>query len=122
MGYASKAGRAFANPTKPEAFAICDRCGLTYNHSKLVWQWQYAGLTLINKRILVCTVTCLDKPSPFLKTIVLPPDPLPVKNPRPEFFVQDEGTIQPAPQQPRTAQQLYAQQLAGQGLPIPDDE
>jgi len=30
--------------------------------------------------------TCLDKPQIQLRTIIIPPDPLPVINPRPEFY------------------------------------
>jgi len=36
-------------------------------------------------RLLVCR-RCLDKPQIQLRTIVIPPDPLPVINPRPEFY------------------------------------
>jgi hypothetical protein len=40
---------------------------------------------LQNLRLLVCC-ECLDKPQPALKTIVIPPDPLPVLNSRPENY------------------------------------
>jgi len=40
---------------------------------------------LQNLRLLVCK-TCLDVPQPALKTIIIPPDPLPVLNPRPENY------------------------------------
>lgn len=42
-------------------------------------------MQLQNLRLLVCD-TCLDVPSLQLKTIILPPDPLPVFNPRPEAY------------------------------------
>lgn len=42
-------------------------------------------MQLQNIRILVCS-QCLDVPSIQLKTIILPPDPLPVFNPRPEQY------------------------------------
>lgn len=42
-------------------------------------------MQLQNLHILVCD-TCLDIPSIQLKTIILPPDPLPVFNPRPEQY------------------------------------
>lgn len=42
-------------------------------------------MILQNLRILVCR-TCLDRPQIQLKTIILPPDPLPVLNPRPELY------------------------------------
>lgn len=68
-------GRAEVDPENPSAWGICDRCNFTYNLRDLVWQYQWAGETLINKRILVCTRTCLDDPSPFLRAVILPPDP-----------------------------------------------
>lgn len=43
-------------------------------------------MQLQNLRILVCTQTCLDVPQPQLRTIILPPDPVPVSNPRPELY------------------------------------
>lgn len=90
MSYASGRGHAVVNPNNPEAFAVCDRCGHWYPHAQLSWQHEYAGPKLVNLRLLVCP-RCLDKPAEFLRSIILPPDPLPVKNPRPEFFSADEG-------------------------------
>jgi len=51
----------------------------------LQWQYQFSGVQLQNLRILVCR-PCLDIPQIQLKTIVIPPDPLPVLNPRPENY------------------------------------
>lgn len=42
-------------------------------------------MQLQNLNILVCP-DCYDKPQIQLKTIILPPDPLPVRNPRPEPY------------------------------------
>ena len=81
MGYASKAGRARISARNPRALAICDRCGLTYNHVNLQWQYDWAGASLINKRLLVCD-TCLDVPQSQLRAIVVPADPVPILNPR----------------------------------------
>lgn len=69
----------------PNALAVCDRCSFTYNHSDLSWDYQWSGVKLQNLRLLVCK-TCLDTPQTQLKTIVIPPDPLPVLNPRPEQY------------------------------------
>jgi len=89
MGYASKAGRARTDVNNPKAFAVCDRCGIWYNHSDLNWQFDYRGRTLQNIRILVCEI-CMDEPQPQLKPRIIPPDPLPVLNARTEPFCQDE--------------------------------
>lgn len=78
-------GKARVSMRSPQAQAVCDRCYLNYSHSNLSWQMQWSGVKLQNLRILVCK-TCLDCPQPQLKTIVIPPDPLPVLNPRPENY------------------------------------
>lgn len=83
-------GRAQVNAESPRAFASCDRCGFNYNLVNLNWQYDYAGIGLINKRIKVCSI-CLDKPAEFLKTIILPADPVPVDQPRPEPYALDEN-------------------------------
>ena len=51
---------------------------------------QWSGSQLQNLRLLVCD-TCLDVPQQQLRSIVLPPDPLPVFNPRPENFAADNN-------------------------------
>ena len=60
----------------PERAAQCQRCGDVYSLSDLSYQYQWAGLQLINTNFLVCP-TCLDVPAPFQRTIILPPDPPP---------------------------------------------
>lgn len=89
MGYSSLSGRARTSSRNPQAHAICDRCGGRYNHIDLQWQYDWSGASLINKRILVCQ-SCNDRPQVQLKSIILPPDPLPILNPRPELFTQAE--------------------------------
>lgn len=91
MGYASKSGRAHTSATRPVAFKVCDRCGMWYNGPDLVWQFDWAGTSLINKRILVCKRTCLDRPQNQLRAIILPADPVPTANPRTEPFAEDEA-------------------------------
>lgn len=85
-------GRARVSQRNPSAHAICQRCGFRYNRSDLVPQYQWCGLTLQNLEIYVCTRTCLDVPQPALKSIVIPPDPLPVYRPFPENYVDTEPT------------------------------
>ena len=83
-------GRAEVDTDSPRAFAVCDRCGFLHNHYQLQFQYQWAGAKKINKRILVCP-TCLDTASEFLKTLILPADPPPIINPRPENYTIDEA-------------------------------
>lgn len=90
-------GRAKVDAKNPRAFAICDRCGLLYNHADLVWQWDWRGNVLANIRLLVCKLTCLDKPFEGYRPLKLPADPVPIKNPRPVQYAIDEGsTNQPS--------------------------
>jgi len=89
VAYASQSGRARTNPRAPQAHAICDRCGFRVNRVDLQWQFDWAGASLINKRILVCD-TCYDEPQQQLRAIVVPADPVPIENPRIEYFVDDE--------------------------------
>jgi len=85
MGYASQSGRARTSSSNPQAHAICDRCGFRYNHVDLRWQFDWAGASLINKRLLVCG-PCYDEPQQQLRAIVIPPDPMPIVNPRIQNF------------------------------------
>jgi len=83
-------GRARVSARNPQAFGICDRCGILYNHTNLQWQYDWAGASLINKRILVCD-TCNDVPQQQLRAIVLPADPVPILNPRVQDYVGSES-------------------------------
>lgn len=89
MAYASKSGRAKTSPRDPRAFAVCDRCAIWYNHYQLRWQFDWAGASLINKRILVCD-TCYDEPQNQLRAIIIPADPVPIVQPRVEPYAWDE--------------------------------
>lgn len=110
MGYASISGRARTSSRSPQAFAVCDRCGMWYNHTNLNWQFDWAGASLINKRILVCR-DCTDVPQNQLRAIVIPADPLPVRNPRTEPYAYDETDVRVV-SQPPTIDPVT-------GLPIP---
>ena len=60
-----------------------------HNHVDLRWQYDYRGRSLQNLRILVCQ-ECYDTPQPQLKPRIVPPDPIPIKNARTEFFAEYE--------------------------------
>jgi len=86
-------GRAQVSQTAPRALAVCDGCGFMFNLDDLQWQWDWLqGPRLFNKRILVCR-TCLDVPQESGRTIVLPPDPIPVANPRPEAYALADNPV-----------------------------
>jgi hypothetical protein len=86
MAYGSITGRARTSARSPQAHAICDRCGFRYNHVNLSWQYEWSGAALVNLRLLVCQ-PCQDRPQEQLRAKIIPPDPLPVLNPRPMDFI-----------------------------------
>lgn len=82
--------RATIDPSNPRAVGTCDRCGFWYNLDQLHYQHQWSGTQLINMRLRVCDI-CMDEPSMHLKTVILPPDPVPVHDARPEPYEIDEA-------------------------------
>lgn len=87
MGFGDIHGHARVDPRRPRAFGRCDSCGFTYNLRDLRKQYEWAGASIVWQGQLVCD-SCYCKPQPQLKAIRLPPDPVPVKNPRPWNFNQ----------------------------------
>lgn len=86
---------AKVNPQNPENWAQCDRCGFWRNGSDLVFQVQWAGMSMYSDSALVCADRCFDTPNEQLRTIVLPPDPPPVVDARvPNFSYEEFTTIQ----------------------------
>ena len=84
--------RARTDASSPRAWATSDRSSFIGNHENLLWQKEWAGTGLINKRLLVYADE-YDTPNRQLGTIVLPPDPLPVMNARPENYAIDEQPV-----------------------------
>lgn len=82
-------GRAEVDPRAPKPFGTCDFCGIQYNLEDLSPQLRYAGRGLINTNLLVCR-RCKDIPAPFVVPVILPPDPDPIMNARPEPYAIDE--------------------------------
>ena len=82
-------GHASVDPDAPRAFATCDRCGFLYQLASLHFQHQWCGPKIQNLRLLVCD-DCLDIPAPFLRALILAPDPDPIFNVRPEQYSIDE--------------------------------
>lgn len=82
-------GRTEVDTDNPACFAICDRSGFRRNLKDLSWQMQWAGQALLNLRLLVRPES-LDIPQEQLRTLILPPDPPPILNARPETFYIDE--------------------------------
>lgn len=90
MSYLSRTGRARVDPKNPQAFGVCDRCGIWHNLPDLVWQHAWRGNDLVNIQLRVCPV-CLDIPFQNDRPLYIPPDPPPVSQPRAEQFAISEG-------------------------------
>lgn len=74
------------DPNDPHAVGVCDGCSFWVNFLDLRQQMEYrGGSTPVWNGFLVCT-KCYDTPNeaPQFKRLVLPPDPVPVLNPRVE--------------------------------------
>jgi len=86
-------GNAQISARAPRALGVCQRCGALYNLDVLQWQhdWQQ-GPRLKNLRIKVCP-SCYDVPQENCRTIVLPPDPVPVAYPLPEDYVGADNPL-----------------------------
>lgn len=79
-------GRARVSATNPRSHGICQRCGFTYLRQDLVPQFVWAGDKLQDINLYVCKRTCLDIPQQQLRSIIIPPDPVPVYKPFPEVY------------------------------------
>lgn len=81
--------RARTDPSAPRAWGTSDRNGMIYNLKDLRYQLQWRGTQLFSNGQLVGPDE-YDVPNRQLGTIILPPDPVGVKNARPEQYTIDE--------------------------------
>lgn len=103
----SRDGSAEVSANYPRAHAICDRCGKRTNHYKLRWQMDWRGPRLQNIRLLVCD-SCVDAPQQSgQRTILIPPDPVPIMNARPEAFVAANNPLSGIGADPSPARWQY---------------
>jgi hypothetical protein len=84
--------RAEVNPNHPQGWGTSDRNGHVGNLAKMKFQYDWAGAKIINKRILVHEDE-LDIPQRQLGVLIIPPDPLPLMNARPESYATDEYPV-----------------------------
>lgn len=90
MAYRYHPKNAEVDPDNPQAWARCDRCSFIFNHNKLQFQYDYQGTPMLqNTGFLVCS-RCTDVPNPQQAPYILPPDPEPIMNARPETYAVDE--------------------------------
>jgi hypothetical protein len=80
------------NAQSPEGAGQCDRCGEWWQLRRLTMQHEWSGTHIYSLGILVCP-HCLDVPNEQLRSIILPPDPLPLLNARVPNFHYEEQTV-----------------------------
>lgn len=81
------------DPQDPCAVGVCDGCSFWVNHRDLQKHMVYrGGATPVWDGMLFCA-KCMDvpNPAPQFSVMRLPPDPVPVLNPRPETPVVAES-------------------------------
>lgn len=77
------------NPRDPDSVAVCDGCGRWTMHNHLVEKKEFRGGSVpVGTGMFVCGV-CDDVPNPYFSKLVLAPDPVPVRNPRPQNYSTD---------------------------------
>jgi len=104
-------GKADISATQPRARGVCDRCGFMTNHYKLKWQYDWRGPKIQNLRFLVCD-SCVDAMQQNgQRTIMLPADPLPIQNARPEYYVPDNNPLSAIGGQPPYADWRLGSQI-----------
>lgn len=85
MSYLPKGKHVRINPENPTALGICDYTGFIFNRDDLVRQMEWRGNALVWTGYYVGRPYA-DIPNPQLKPPILPPDPVPVKDPRPPHY------------------------------------
>lgn len=79
----SRRGRySCVDPQNPRAAGVCDRGGEVRRHSELRREMRWAGNRLVPTGFLCCAQH-IDMPHPQDRVLILPPDPVPVRDPRP---------------------------------------
>lgn len=81
MSYRPKGKHVTIDENNPEALGICDYSNMVFKRKDLVRQMEYRGQGLVWTGFMVGR-PYLDKPNPQLKPPILPPDPIPVIDPR----------------------------------------
>ena len=82
---------AYADMDHPREWFFCDRCGFRKMKDKSVFQRDWRGTSLANLHILVCSDVCLDEFQEQERTILIGPDPIPVRDPRPGWQTTQAG-------------------------------
>lgn len=104
-------GHASVNPTSPRAWGVCDVCGRLFNLDDLKFQVEWRGTRLMPNGLRVCKYD-YDRPFPFYRPVILPVDPQPVFQARPEQLTaeMDQTGQLPPPGLATTSQKANSSQ------------
>lgn len=123
MTYRPKGKHVQIDCSNPNALGICDYTGFVFNRKDLVRQMEWRGNALVWTGFYVGK-PYIDKPNEQLRPPILPPDPVPVKEPR----LQQPTTITWSVGQPQPWGQLTVFDWSGwagseDGIPaFPEDK
>lgn len=98
MAYRWHPKNAEVDADSPRAWGVCDRCGFVWNLHKMQFQYAYQGSTQPQNTNFVVCDRCLDPLDPQSMPYILPPDPMPVYNARPEPYTLDETSWMSTPE------------------------
>jgi hypothetical protein len=86
------------DPSRPRPVGFDDRTGFKRYLDDLNWQMFWAGPTMGNTHLRIAP-DALDVPNEQARTIVIGPDPIPLKDPRPGYQASQEAAaaIPPIP-------------------------
>lgn len=83
MSYRRKGKYVTIDPDAPQALGICDLTGFVFNRRDLVKQMEWRGNELVWNGFLVGR-PFNTRPNPQLSSPPIPPDPVPIIDPRPQ--------------------------------------
>lgn len=125
MGFADIHGKARVSTSAPAGFAQCDYCYETYNLVDLRPQMEWYGTTLTDTGFKACH-RCISRPQDQLRPIILPPDPIPLLQPRPPYYAAVIGlegftqyTLEPTDDPPTDKSDVLAQIATNSGIATP---
>lgn len=81
MSYRPKGKNVKIDPSDPSAVAFCDKTGMVFNREDLVKQFEWRGNALVWTGFYVGPQFA-DAPNEQLRPPILPPDPVPIQQPR----------------------------------------
>lgn len=80
-----------SNSAKAGPWSTCDRCGFIWSQSDLQWQFDYVGGPVPQSQGWLVCDRCINPLTLQRQLLILPPDPPPIFNTRPENYTVDES-------------------------------